>query len=227
MAAKPCFIIRETWTRPDPALVAFFRGLPTALVADALGSFGVLSCEIRPVWNGPSFVGTALTVETAPQDLLAVHVAFKYAQAGDVLVVATGRSLKAAVIGGITTARMRHTGLVGAVTDGVVRDTAEIEANGVSVFAHGISPGTASKNGPGWIGLPVSVGGVAIEAGDVVIGDRDGVVVIPHRQAERTRAAIADAQALEAKLETAKVAGAVLPAWAEEALAQSDIEYVP
>ena len=226
MSAKPHFIIRESWTRTDPALVAFFRDLPASLVADALGGFGVLDHEIRPVWKGPAFIGTALPVETGPQDLLAVHVAFKYAQPGDVLVVATGRSLNAAVIGGITTARMRHAGLVGAVTDGVVRDLAVIEENGVPVYARGISAGTAFKKGPGRIGLPVSVGDVAVEAGDIVMGDRDSVVVIPQHQAEHTRDAIAQAHALEAKLETARTIANAHPSWAEEALAHCEITIV-
>lgn len=224
---KASFIIRETWSRPDPSVTELFRGVPTALIADALGhGFGVLDHDIRPVWNAPSFVGPALPVQTAPHDILAVHVAAKFAQPGDVVVIATGRSMNAAVLGGMTTTLLRSAGIVAAVTDGVVRDLAEVEANGLPVYAAGVSPGIPFKNGPGRIGLAVSVGHVAIEPGDIVVGDRDGVVVVPLCHVDHTLRAIETARRVDTELGAAVSGGVKVPPYVEKALAESDVNYV-
>jgi 4-hydroxy-4-methyl-2-oxoglutarate aldolase len=227
LANKASFIIRESWPRPDASLVAGFRGIPTALVADALGhGFGVLDHDIRPVWSGPDFCGPALPVETAPHDILAVHVGVKYARAGDVIMIATGRSMKAAVLGGMTTTLLRNGGIVAAVTDGVARDLAEIEANGLPCYAAGIHPGIPFKNGPGRVGLAVSVGGVAVAPGDIVVGDRDGVVVVPLCYAERTLRALEQARRIDADLGTVMGSGTTVPPHVDKALAADDVTYV-
>lgn len=226
MSKPRSFVIRQTWPRPDPSLIQFFRGIPTALVADALAGFGVVDPGIRPVWKGPSFVGPALPVEVGPQDNLATHVALKFSQPGDVMMVATGRSLRAGIIGGVTTGLFRNAGLAGAVTDGAARDVEEIEANGIPVYAGGLSPGMPFKDGPGRIGLPISVGDVAVEAGDIVLGDNDGVVVVPQRQARQTRDAISEARAYDEILEAAVTSRTKVPPWAEEALTKDGVIYL-
>lgn len=227
MPNKASFIIRKTWLRPDPSVTELFRNVPTALVADALGhGFGVLDHDIRPVWNGPNFVGPALPVETAPHDILAVHVGVKFSQPGDVIVIATGRSTKAAVLGGMTTTLLRNAGVVAAVTDGVSRDLPDIEANGLPVYAAGVSPGIPFKNGPGRIGLAVSLGGVATEPGDIVIGDRDGVVVVPMCHADHTLRAIESARHIDPELGAVLGSGTKVPPYVEKALADGDVNYV-
>lgn len=226
MSNKAAFIIRETWPRPDPSTIELFRDVPTALIADALGhGFGVLDHNIRPVWNGPRFVGPALPVETAPHDIVAVHAGVRFSQPGDVIVVATGRSTRAAVLGGFTTGLLRKAGIAAAVTDGVARDVAEIEANGLPVYAAGVSPGIPFKNGPGRIGLPVSVGSVAIAPGDIVAGDRDGVVVVPLSHVDHILRAIENAGRVETELMAALDDPKRLP-HVEQALAQTEVTYV-
>ncbi len=227
MQNRASFIIRETWPRPEPSVIDSFRGVPTALIADALGhGFGVIDHDVRPVWNGPNFVGPALPVETAPHDILAVHLALRFSRPGDVMVIATRRSMEAAVLGGITTALLRNAGVVAAVTDGVARDVAHIEANGLPVYARGVSPGVPFKNGPGRIGLAISLGHVAIEPGDVVIGDRDGVVIVPLAHVHHTLKALANARNIESELEAVVRAGTTVPPYAEEALSELDVNYV-
>jgi 4-hydroxy-4-methyl-2-oxoglutarate aldolase len=224
---RASFIIRATWTRPEPPVIESFRGVATALIADALGhGFGVVDHDIRPVWNGPGFAGPALTVETAPDDILAVHASLKFSRPGDVMVVATRSSTRAAVLGGITTGLLRNAKIVAAVTDGVVRDVAHIEANGLPVYARGVSPGIPFKNGPGRIGLAVSLGHVAIAPGDIVVGDRDGIVVIPLAHAQHTANALENARNIEADLEAVVGAGTAVPPYAEQALAELDVNYV-
>jgi len=224
---RASFIIRKTWQRPQASVIDSFRSLGTALIADVLGhGFGVVDHDIRPVWDGPSFVGPALPVETAPHDILAVHAALKFSKPGDVMVVATKCSTRAAVLGGITTALLRNAGIVGAVTDGVARDVADIEANGLPVYARGLSPGIPFKNGPGRIGLAVSLGHVAIEPGDIVVGDRDGIVVIPLVHVHQTLKALDNARGIESDLEESVAAGTVVPAYADDALSAFDVNYV-
>lgn len=204
-----------------------FRGAGTALIADALGhGFGVVDHDIRPVWDGPGFVGPALTVETAPHDILAVHAALKFSKPGDVMVIATRGSTQAAVLGGITTALLRNAGIVGAVTDGVARDVAQVEASGVPVYARGLSPGIPFKNGPGRIGLAVSLGHVAVEPGDIVVADRDGIVVVPLVHVHHTLKALADARSIESDLEAVASAGTIVPTYAEDALSALAVNYV-
>jgi len=224
---RASFIIRETWQRPEASVIESLRAVGTALIADALGhGFGVVDHDIGPVWDGPSFVGPALPVETAPHDILAVHAALKFSKPGDVMVIATKCSTRAAVLGGITTALLRNAGIVGAVTDGVARDVGQIEANGLPVHARGLSPGIPFKNGPGRIGLAVSLGHVAIEPGDIVVGDRDGIVVIPLVHVHYVLKALEDARSIESDLEAVAGAGTVVPAYAEDALSAFDVNYV-
>ena len=227
MQNKAAYIIRKTWVRPSSSVIDRFRGVPTALIADAMGhGFGVVDFDIRPVWDGPDFVGPALPVETAPHDILAVHVGVKYSLPGDVIVIATGRYMKAAVMGEMTTTLLRSAGIVAGVTDGVVRDLREIVSNGLPVYAAGISPGIPFKNGPGRVGLPVSVGGIAISPGDIVVGDRDGVVVVPWCFAERTLEAIEDARRIDLKLGAVMAGGTKVPPHVEQSLADTEVHYV-
>ena len=227
MQNKASYIIRKTWVRPRSSVIDRFRGVPTALIADAMGhGFGVVDGDIRPVWDGPDFVGPALPVETAPHDILAVHVAVKYSLPGDVIVIATGRSMKAAVLGEMTTTLLRSAGIVAGVTDGVVRDLREIVSNGLPVYAAGISPGIPFKNGPGRVGLSVSVGGIAIGPGDIVVGDRDGLVVVPLCYAERTLEAIEDARRIDLKLGAVLAGGTKVPPHVEQSLAGTEVHYV-
>lgn len=227
MQNRASFIIRETWQRPEPSVVDTLRAAGTSMLADALGhGFGVVDHDIRPVWDGPDFAGPALTVETAPHDILAVHAALKFSRPGDVMVVATKSSTRAAVLGGITTALLRNAGMAGAVTDGVARDIAQIEALGMPVFARGVSAGIPFKNGPGRIGLAVSLGHVAVEPGDIIVADRDGVVVIPRVHIEHTLKALGVARQIESGLEAVVAAGTLVPPHAEDALAAFDINYV-
>lgn len=227
MQNKATYIIRKTWARPSLSVIDRFRGVPTALIADAMGhGFGVVDGDIRPVWDGPDFVGPALPVETAPHDIMAVHVGVKFSLPGDVIVIATGRYMKAAVMGEMTTTLLRSAGIVAGVTDGVVRDLREIVSSGLPVYAAGISPGIPFKNGPGRVGLPVSVGGIAIGPGDIVIGDRDGVVVVPWCYAERTLEAIENAKRIDLKLGAALAGGTKVPPHVEQSLADTEVHYV-
>jgi 4-hydroxy-4-methyl-2-oxoglutarate aldolase len=117
----------------------------------------------------------------------------------------------------------RNRGVKGLVTDGLARDVAGILGVGLPVYCSGLSPNSPARNGPGSVGLPVIVGGVAIESGDIVIGDDDGVVVIPRRAANDVLARLSDVRAAESSLEAKVKAGLEIPDFIRFMLASDKI----
>jgi 4-hydroxy-4-methyl-2-oxoglutarate aldolase len=226
MAEPAALTIRRDWPRPDPRAVEALRGAPTGFIVDALGRAGAIDHRIRPVWDGPAFIGAALPVATTARDNLAPYAAIKFAQAGDVMLVATGAFEGASVIGDLIIGMMRNAGIVAAVTDGLVRDVQGIVDVGIPVYARGLSPNSPFKHGPGTIGLPVTLGGVVVQAGDLVIGDRDGVVVVPSRRIDEAVAQLAAVRAKEAEMDAFVKGGSAIPAWVEKALASENVRFV-
>ena len=121
----------------------------------------------------------------------APYAALKFAQPGDVLVVAVDGNSAASVIGDVLLGMARNAGIVAAVTDGMVRDIAGIDEVGIPVFAQGLSPNSPFKDGPGEIGGAITLGGTTVRAGDLVVGDIDGVVVVPRAPDRSGRCAVA------------------------------------
>jgi 4-hydroxy-4-methyl-2-oxoglutarate aldolase len=198
--------------RPPVEWVERFRGLGTGPLCDALGRFGAMDYRIKPLDPGSQLVGSALTVRTRPCDNLAIYKALEMAQPGDVLVVATQFDTGNAIWGELTTLMGQARGLAGMVTDGMVRDTHEIVAAGLPVFARGTTPNSPFKDGPADINLPVSCGGIPVRPGDIVVGDADGVVVVPRDQAESVLARVAAIHHKEAAMRAEIQDGRSLPA---------------
>lgn len=181
------------------ALVEPFRGAPTSFVADALGGAGALDWRIRPI-VGVSVFGVALTCDCGPNDNLALIAALAESEPGDVLVAATGGFCGAAVTGDLLLGVARNRGVAGFVTDGLVRDLADLEALGLPVYAMGATPNSPGKRGPGSVGLPIVCGGVAIATGDLIVGDKDGVVAVPRSRLEEILVNLTRVKAAEAAL---------------------------
>lgn len=182
--------------RPDPALVKGFEGIPTGVVSDAMGRGNSMAAEIKPVWPGAKLVGPALTVRTFPADNLMIHKAATLAKPGDVLAVNAGGYKDAAVFGDLLGHSCQVHGVAGIVIDGATRDAEGLAAISFPVFARGVLPMGPFKDSPGSINLPISCGGVAVRPGDIILGDADGVVVIPQEHAAEI---LAKAQAGVAK----------------------------
>ena len=177
----PLITFRRPTQRPSPAQLAALEGTPTGFVVDALGGRGGLDHRIKPVVQGQAvFCGVALPCHAGPSDNLAVFAALGFLQAGDVIVAATDAHMATSVTGDLLLGMARNLGARAFVTDGAVRDVAGIETVGLPCFAAGVTPNSPARNGPGLVGLPIVAGGVAVAAGDVVIGDADGVVVVPY-----------------------------------------------
>jgi 4-hydroxy-4-methyl-2-oxoglutarate aldolase len=156
-----------------------FATFPPATLADILGGSQVMDIGIRPLWPGvPRVAGPAFTVSCPPGDNLMLHAAIYRAEPGSVIVVQAGdRSY--AVAGGNVCAVAQRRGVAAFVIDGVIRDVAEARAIGFPVFARGVSPVAGSKAAVAPLGVPVRCGGVTVAAGDVVVADEEGVVVVP------------------------------------------------
>jgi 4-hydroxy-4-methyl-2-oxoglutarate aldolase len=183
--------------RPPTNLVQRFRGAPTSFIVDAMGGAGALDWRIKPL-VGRSLLGVALTCDCGPVDNLAFMGALAECRPGDVLVVATGGYVGAAVTGDLLIGVARNRGAAGFVTDGLVRDLDDLETVGLPVFAMGVTPNSPQRRGPGAVGLPIVCGGVTVASGDVVVGDRDGVVVVPCERIAATLESLEHVKAMEA-----------------------------
>jgi regulator of RNase E activity RraA len=166
----------------DRQIIAGFAGLSSATVADAMGRFGFMDSDIRSRSDRP-LCGPAVTVNCRPADNLMVHKAIDVAQPGDVIVVATHGGVNAAVFGDLMCRAAVGKKLGGIVVDGAIRDVEGIALLGFAAFSRSVSPGSCDKDGPGELNVPIACGGAVVMPGDIVIGDENGVVVVPRDRA--------------------------------------------
>jgi 4-hydroxy-4-methyl-2-oxoglutarate aldolase len=172
----------------------------SALLASAGGDRVSIVLGLEPAWPTAHALGPALTVQGRAGDNLALHHAVATAQSGAVVVVAVGGETATAHCGDILAAAARARGVAGIVLDGAIRDRAQLEALGVPVFHRGTSPRGPSKSGPGALGVPVTLAGVAVRPGDLVCADADGVVVVPVEEAGAVLAATRELEEREREL---------------------------
>ena len=151
----------------------------TATLHEALGKSGNLPSAIKPIAPGMRVCGPAYPVQTMPRDNKIIHRAYATAKAGDVLVVHCSDYYEAGYWGDLMSLGAQTQGLAGLVIDACVRDADDIEAMGFPVFSRGLCiRGTSSIEG-GTLNEPILIGGIGINPGDIIVGDRDGVVVVP------------------------------------------------
>ena len=220
----PLLTIHRDFSRPDPALVARFRGAQTSHLADAMEGRGALDRRIKPLDpTNAIFVGPALTAFAYPADILALFGALQEAQPGDVIMMAHDGFTRTAVIGDIAAGLLRNKGVAAFVTDGLARDKAGIIATGLPLFCQGIVPNSPAMNGPGIVGAPVTLGGVHVRSGDVVVGDADGVVVVPQERLALVLDRLDRVRAAEARTEKLVRDGAMMLDGVRPLLAQAII----
>ena len=222
----PLLDVRRRFARPSAAGVAAFAGLQTGYVVDAMGGRGALDGAIKPIGGAGPFCGVALPCMAGPADNLAAFVAVDVAEPGDVIVCAADGFRATSVTGDLLLGMMKNRGVSAFVTDGFVRDVAGIRSVGLPCYATGVTPNSPVRNGPGTVGLPVVVGGMAVEAGDIVLGDEDGVVVVPYARVEETIARLAEVKAAEAELEAKVKAGLQVPDFIQTLIASGRIREV-
>lgn len=157
-----------------------------ATIHEALGKQGALPAAIKPISPAMKLCGPAYTIQSMPGDNLLFHRAIASASPGDVLVAEVSGFYEAGYWGEILTVASLARGLAGLVIDGCVRDANEIEALGYPVFCRGLSIQGTTKHGTGTLNSPISIGDVQITPGDMIVGDRDGLVVVPAGRVEDT-----------------------------------------
>ena len=209
---------RAEFLRVAPALVSKAMGFPSSIIADVAGRRGALDGRIRALASSMKLAGPAFTVEVRPGDNLMIHAALALARPGDVIVVAGGGYLGSALTGYLMVSQAKAAGLAGFVIDGAVRDVEETCANGFPVFAVGSNPNGPTKAIAGRINGAVSVGGVAVNAGDLIIGDADGVVAVPRENVERVISAAHAKLEWEQQYLKSLAGGAAKNDWLTEAL---------
>jgi 4-hydroxy-4-methyl-2-oxoglutarate aldolase len=212
----PVLTLRRHFERPSEAQIAAFKGVPTGFVVDAQMGQGALDHGIKPLWPEARFAGPALTAACGPRDNTAAYVAMRIARPGDVLVLQTGDYEGAAVIGDNLAAIMKRLGIVAVVTDGLVRDLEGLLEVGLPVFCRGLTPNSPYKGAPCEVGTRVGIGGLAVDSGDVLVGDRDGVVMVPGDRLDEVIRRLDDVRAKEKETGERIAAGATIPAWVDE-----------
>ena len=173
----------RNFERVDRALIGRFSKLSTAAVADAMGRFGGMDPAIRGLTREMGLCGPAFTVRTYRADNLFLHVALEAAEPGDVIVADGGGIKNAGIWGDLMTEMAVRKRLGGAVIDGAVRDSADLIESGLPVFSRGVSPMGGYKENPGAAGVSISCGNTPVNPGDLILGDADGIVVVPREDA--------------------------------------------
>ena len=226
MANDAALTVRRNFARPSPELVKRLSEAPSGWVVDANERRGAIDYRIRPLTRAARFCGVALTVQSRGRDNLAPYAAIEYARPGDVLMVTTGDYQEASVAGDIMIGMMKNQGVAAFVTDGLVRDIEGLNAVGIPVCARGLSPNSPYKDGPGAIGLPIALGGVTVNPGDVVVGDIDGIVVVAREALESVVAALAGVKEKEAKMDRMVGEGARLPMGLADMIAAKGVRFL-
>jgi regulator of RNase E activity RraA len=211
------------FARVSPALVERARNYQVAILCDVAGRRGALNARVRALHPDMKVCGPAFTVEVRPGDNLMFHVALAVAQPGDVVIVDGKADTSCALFGDLMVTQADAAKLGGFVVDAASRDTASLAAGSFAIFSVGTNPCGPTKGLPGKIGTSVSVGGVAVNPGDLVVGDVDGVVVIPRDEVEAVLDA-ADAKIAAEQQRLDEIArGELVSPWLNGALKQAGL----
>lgn len=168
----------------DETVIAALRELPLAALSDNMHrNIGTIGMQPYHRPGEKTMAGTAVTARSRGGDNLTYLRALEFCRPGDVLVIDAGGDLANAVVGGILTFYADRIGLAGVVIDGAIRDVAEIRSRDFPVYARGVTHRGPYKDGPGEINVPISVGGMVVNPGDILLGDQDGLLAIPPQDA--------------------------------------------
>ncbi len=184
-----------------------FAAYPTGNLCNADPAVQPLNSAIKPLIPGQRIAGTARTVRITPGQNGAIHRSVHAAQPGEVLVVDGAASDRFGPFGDLLADGCKAKGIAGAVFDCTIRDSADIAALGFQVFCRGFHPEATSKAEPGEIDIPVIVGGVSVSPGDIIVGDDDGVVVIPAHLAADVLSKVAQVAAREESIRARILSG--------------------
>ena len=182
-------------------LITELSQFSAATIHEALGKSGNLPSAIKPINATMKICGPAYTVKTMPRDNILLHRAYAYAKPGDVIVASCSGFYEAGYWGDLMSLGAKTKGIAGLVIDGCIRDADDIEAMGFTVFSRGLCILGTSNHGDGTLNEPIIIGDILINPGDIIVGDRDGVVVVPQNRIEE---AIEKSKARELKEENVR-----------------------
>lgn len=191
--------IRRDFPRPDQKIIQNLKTFPVSIITDCMNRMGIMDSAIRSLVPKRPFCGPAFTVEEIEAGNLMSHIALELIKKGDVLVIDAKGTTTRSCWGGLQSLMAKERGVEAIVVNGVVRDYAEIDKLGIPVYALGTSPGGPMKGWSGNINYPLACGGVAVCPGDIVVGDDDGVVVIPKELAAALLSYCQERKAMEDK----------------------------
>ncbi|HUX40394.1 MAG TPA: 4-carboxy-4-hydroxy-2-oxoadipate aldolase/oxaloacetate decarboxylase [Rectinemataceae bacterium] len=171
--------VRREIERADPAVCEEFARLGVATVYEAQGQTGYMDTRMRPIQQGKSVCGPAVTVICPAGDNLMIHAAVECCQPGDILVVTTeGESNRHGYLGDLLARSLMGRGVRGLIMDGGVRDTARLREMGFPVWSTAVACAGTTKIKAGWVNAPAVCAGSLVEGGDLIVADDDGVVVV-------------------------------------------------
>lgn len=219
---KADFVIHPMPPAPDVELMRHFEEVPTSLLSDNLRRMeGILG--LQRIHRARKLIGTAVTVKLRTGDNLLVYKALSMMHPGQVLVIDAGGVTSNAIVGELLLLYAQQRRCAGFVIDGAARDSAAFLEADFPCYARGVTHRGPYKTGPGSINVPVSIGGQVVQPGDIVVGDEDGLVVFPSKEAERLLSAAATSRANEQKIREEILTGAVRQSWMEKLFAANGL----
>ncbi len=225
MHPGPGFRVRRYVERPPEDTLPRLSRFETPTISDLMNRLYTMTSVITNLTD-PSLriIGPACTVKVYPGDNLMVHKSLDIAQPGDVVVVDAANSGNTAVLGDLISTKARHRGIAGFVVDGMIRDLPHIQALGdFPVFARGVTPIGPLHRGPGEINHPVSCGGIVVNPGDIIVGDLNGVVVVPRMIADELIARLEAREAAESDYVAAVARGDFSNDWVDQVLSNNGV----
>jgi regulator of RNase E activity RraA len=225
MHPGPGFRVRRWANRPSEEVVSGLARFETPNISDLMNRLYTMSPLIRNLTDPAlRIIGPACTVKVYPGDNLMVHKSLDIAQPGDVIVIDAANSGNTAVLGDLVSTKARHRGIAGFVVDGMIRDLPGIRAlEDFPVYARGVTPIGPLHRGPGEINYPVSAGGIVVHPGDIIVGDLNGVVVVPRKIADELLSRLEAREAAEADYTDAVARGQFSNDWVDQILSSNGV----